>query len=64
MTKKKKIKATKKVCKKKCNKECNREKVYGEPQIVQPLPEPYFPPLEFKSESLWRKFLRLIGYIP
>jgi hypothetical protein len=39
-------------------------KVYGEPQIVKPLPDPYFPPLVFKKEGLWRKFLRLIGYIP
>lgn len=68
MGKKKKIKATKKVakkvCKKKCKQECSREKVIGEPQVVKPLPDPYFPPLVFKRESLWRKFLRLIGYIP
>jgi hypothetical protein len=60
MSKKKKIKAVKKTCKKKRKQSCGREKVIGEPQMVKP----YFPPLVFKSESLWRKFLRLIGYIP
>jgi hypothetical protein len=64
MSKKKKIKRVKKTCKKKRKQSCGREKVIGEPQMVKPLPEPYFPPLVFKSESLWRKFLRLIGYIP
>lgn len=63
MSKKKKIKAVKK-CSKKCKNECNREKVIGEPILVKPLPDPYFPQLVFKKESLWRKFLRLIGYIP
>ena len=67
MAKKKKIKAVKKAAKKtskKCNKECVREKAYGEPQQVKPLPDPYYPPLVFKKDNLWRRFLRLIGYIP
>ena len=69
MAKKKKIKAVKKVVKKNCKncknckkslKECIREKV----SEFKPLPDPYYPPLVFKKDNLWRRFLRLIGYIP